>query len=106
MAKILHFRPTKDKFVLSKIKDSASRGDYIPVEHAKQRLNEREVTDPEVRYVLKYGYRELKKDEYKPEHRAWNYAISGKTMDGRKLRIIVSFDENLMLIITVIDLEN
>lgn len=46
MAKILPFRSAKDKFVLSKIKDSASRGVYIPVEHAKQRLNEREVTDP------------------------------------------------------------
>lgn len=98
-------RPSKDEHVLEKIRSKAVLGDYIPVEHAKQRLDQREVSDPEVRYILTTGYHEAKKDEYKEEHHAWNYSIRGKTVDDRKLRIAVSFDKNDLLIITVIDLE-
>lgn len=58
-----------------------------------------------MRYVLTTGYREPKKDEFKTEHQAWNYAMKGKTIDNRKLRIIVSLDKDDLLIITVIDLE-
>lgn len=45
-----------------------------------------------------------KMDKYVPEHSAWNYTIRGNTMDKRELRIVVSFDENEMLVVTVIDL--
>ncbi len=58
-----------------------------------------------MRYVLTTGYREAKKDEYKEEHQSWNYAMRGKTVDDRKLRVAVSFDKDDLLIITVIDLE-
>ena len=68
-------------------------------------MNQREVTDPEIRFVLEYGHREPKKDEYKAEYKAWNYAMLGKTVDDRRIRIVVSFDKNDLLIITVIDLE-
>lgn len=98
-------RPVKNAKVLEKIRDKASRGDYIPVEHAKQRLEQREVTDPEMRYVLTTGYREPRKDEFKEEHQSWNYAMRGKTVDDRKLRVVVSFDKDDLLIVTVISLE-
>lgn len=42
-------RPSKDEKILDKIRAKAISGDYIPVEHAKQRLEQREVSDPEVR---------------------------------------------------------
>ena len=98
-------RAAKIEDVLSKIRDKASRGVYVPVDHAKERMNQREVSDPEVRYILEHGYRESKKDEYKQEHRAWSYSMRGKTVDGRPLRIVVSFDADDLLIITVNDLE-
>jgi len=106
MAKKKPVRPAKDEKVLEKIQDRASRGEYFPLEHAKQRLEQREVTDPEMRYILTTGYREPKKDEFKAEHQSWNYAIKGKTVDDRKLRVAGSFDRDDLLIITVIDLEN
>jgi len=98
-------RLVKDEKVLEKIRDKSSCGDYIPVEHAKQRLEQREVTDPEMRYVLATGYREPRKDEFKEEHQSWNYAMRGRTADGRELRVALSFDKDDLLIITVIDLE-
>lgn len=98
-------RPAKDQNVLEKIRDKASRGEYIPVDHAKLRLEQREVSDPELRYVLTTGYREVKKDVYKLEYRTWNYAMRGKTVDDRRLRVVVTFDKDDLLIITVIDLE-
>ncbi len=46
--------------------------------------------------------REAGQDE---RHEAWCYAIRGKTVDKRELRVVVSFDENYLLIITAIGLE-
>lgn len=97
-------RPLKDPLAYIKIRYKAQISEYIIVEHAKERMDQREVTDREVRYALMHGYREEKKDQYKIEHRQWNYAVKGKTFDDRWLRIIVSFDVDDMLIITVIDL--
>ena len=39
------------------------------------------------------------------QYNAWNYAIRGRTVDRRDLRVIVSFDEDGMLIITTIEVE-
>ena len=73
--------------------------------HAEERKNQRQITLPEVLEVTRNGYREKAKDEYKPEWEAWNYAIRGRTLDGRGLRIAVSFDEEgFLLFITSIDL--
>jgi hypothetical protein len=51
------------------------------------------------------GHHEKRKDEYKTEHKCWNYSIRGKTVDARELRVAVSLDKNSgLLIVTVIDL--
>ena len=39
------------------------------------------------------------------QYNAWNYAIRGRTVDRRDLRVIVSFDEDGMLLITTIEVE-
>ena len=50
-------------------------------------------------------YREERTDEFKSEHKSWNYAIRGKTISKRELRVAVSLDiTSGVLIITVIDL--
>ena len=80
-------------------------GRYRDTRHAGERKQQRQITLPEVLEVIRGGYREPAKDEYKPEWKAWNYAIRGKTLDRRELRIAVSFDEEgFMLFITSIDL--
>lgn len=100
-------RPAKNPDILNIAQEAISKGVYFPVDHAKLRLNQREVTIPEVEYVILNGYREPQKDEFKKEHNSWNYAIRGKTVDKRSLRIAVSLEEKTnVLIITVIDLDN
>ncbi|MBS0603734.1 MAG: DUF4258 domain-containing protein [Verrucomicrobia bacterium] len=65
---------------------------------------QRRISLPEVVYVLMNGYHEKKKDEYKPEYSDWTYAIRGRTIDEKDIRIAVAFDEDGMLIITVIEI--
>jgi len=97
-------RPSKTTNVLQRIKELIDLGRYYDTRHAMQRKALRCIALSEVLYVLKKGYHEKKKDEFKPEYNGWNYAIRGKTIDSRDIRIAVAFDENNMLIITVIEI--
>ena len=99
-------RPPKISNLLWIIRKCLDEGRYLDTRHAFQRQLEREITRPEVQNVLQTGFHEVKKDRFDKDYNAWNYAISGKTIDRRKLRVIISFNENNMLIITAIDLSN
>jgi len=66
--------------------------------HALQRQNERLVSLEDVLYVLKTGVREEKKDLFDVKRQMWKYAIYGKTKDEIKLRVIISFEEEMILI--------
>ncbi len=80
-------------------------GRYRDTRHAGERREERSISLPEVRQVIGSGWHEKSKDEFKAEWDAWNYAVRGKTVDGRELRIAISFDEeDYLLIITAIEL--
>ena len=69
-------------------------------------MTERVIDIHEIRQVIEGGWHEKAKDEYKAEWSAWNYAIRGKTVDGRSLRVAVSFDtDGHLLVITAIDLD-
>jgi hypothetical protein len=50
--------------------------------------------------------RNKSKDTYTPGYKDWNYCIEGNDFDGQKIRIIISFDGELMLVITVICIDN
>lgn len=97
-------RLPKETNLLEKVRQAIESGDYLDVVHAQQRQQERQITRPEYEYVLQTGFHEKAKDEFKPEYQTWNYAIRGKTIEQRELRVIITFEEEL-LIITVIDLE-
>ena len=56
--------------------------------------------------MLKNGYHERIKDSYDEQHKEWNYAVRGKTLEKKILRVVVSFDPRGLLIITAIDLDN
>ena len=98
-------QPPKHDNVLKEVRKHLEAGTYLDTRHAKERKLERGITLPEVRYVLRHGHHEKRKDTFHETHNAWAYAIRGKTVDGRTLRICVSFDEAGMLVITTIDLD-
>ena len=79
-------------------------GTYRDTRHAAQRKEERGITLLEILHVLRRGHHEKGKDEFKPEHNDWNYAIRGRTIDRRELRVAVAFAGPGLLLITAIDL--
>ena len=92
--------------LLARVQKCLDNGKYLFTNHALIRKKERVLTIPKItQQVLRTGYHEKKKDQWDFSHKAWNYAIRGKTIDNEELRVIVSFDENGMLIITAIRLD-
>lgn len=96
--------PPKIENLLEIVRNCLDRGKYLDTRHVTERRLERSITRMEILYVLRSGFCEKKKDKFDEAYNSWNYAIRGKTMDKRELRIIVSFDKNNMLIITAMDL--
>ncbi len=98
-------RPAKIENVLELARECIESGKYLPTFHAECRQLERDITLLDALYVIKHGYRELKHDQFKDEWMAWNYAISGNTLQDEKIRVIISFDDKKkLLIITVINI--
>jgi len=97
-------RPPKLQNVLELSRQCIESGKYIPTFHAECRQLERDITLLDALHVIKTGYRELKKDQYKEEWQAWNYAVRGISLQGDMIRVIISFENDGMLIITVINL--
>ena len=99
-------RPEKIGNVVEKVKECIAEGKYILTVHAFDRQTERSINLPATLHVLKTGYEEKRKTCFDCERNTWKYAIRGKTIrDEIDVRVIVAFDENEMLIITVIRLE-
>lgn len=99
-------RPAKHKNPLDKAQKCLNSGRFHDTRHAVDQKTARIITLPEVRMIIENGYWEKRKDEYKPEYEAWNYSIRGRTVDGRDLRIIISFENQRLLFITTIDKDN
>lgn len=96
-------RSAKHTRLLERIREALDSGKYRDVIHAQERQKERQITRPEYTYVLRTGYHEARKDEFQVDYNVWNYSIRGRTIDQRDLRVVVSFDEEGMLIITTIE---
>ena len=54
---------------------------------------ERGLVKPKIEYILKQGHHEARKDRFNNEHSSWDYAIKGKTVDGKILRVVVALIE-------------
>lgn len=99
-------KPEKIINLLTRIKECIDEGRYFVTTHAFIRQNERMISLPESLQVLETGYEEKKKTRFDIEHNTWKYAIRGKTIrDELDVRVVVAFDEDGMLIITVMHVE-
>jgi hypothetical protein len=79
---------------------------YVFLNHAKSRLQDRKITDIQVLNILEHrekARRNKSKDTYEPGYPDWKYCIEAK--DQPNLRVIISFDKEFMLVITVIRLD-
>jgi hypothetical protein len=91
--------------LLEAVRKALESGNYLDTTHAAERQGQRKITRPEMLYVLRHGHHEARKDKCEELYNEWNYAIRGRTVDRRELRIIVSFDDAGMLIITAMDVK-
>lgn len=82
---------------------------YVFLNHAKTRLVDRKITDIEVLDILEHRNkckRNKSKDSFTPGFQDWKYCIEGKSFPAQpNIRIIISFDKDFMLVITVIRLD-
>lgn len=95
----------KDVDPLQKAKRCIKEGRYLIKRHAKDRGLERNITLPDILEIIQNGYHEKRKDEWKIDFQRWNYSIRGKSTDQRDCRIVISFNDFGMLVVTVIALE-
>jgi hypothetical protein len=90
--------------LLVRVRDCLDNGAYRFSQHAVERRKERSISLPDIIEVLHNGYHEKNKDSWDIVFKSWNYAIRGKTVDQNECRVIVSFEDTGLLIITVINL--
>ncbi len=91
----------KLKDVLRTIKACIEQDRYVFSKHALDRVRERNIDIPTTLNVLLSGYEEKKKTCFDKENNTWKYAIRGKTSEDLSVRVIVAFEEDGMVVITV-----
>ena len=94
-------RPEKLTNVLKKIRECIELERYIFTNHALDRVLERGIDIQTTVYVLLNGYEEKMKTKFDKERNSWKYAIRGLTLDNLDVRVIIGFDEDDMLVVTV-----
>ena len=111
MTKARTSKPLKktNKELYELIETKIADKEYIFLNHAKQRLKDRAILDIDVLDILegkpsRNRKRNKSKDKYDIKYEDWNYCLEGCNLDGVGIRVIVSFDDEYMLIITVIRL--
>lgn len=98
-------RPPKKVNPLAEARHCISEGRYTVTYHAKVRQVDRVVPLPDVLYVIEKGHWEKRRDRIEAGNNTWSYSIKGKATDKRELRVVISFDDSGLLIITVIVLK-
>jgi hypothetical protein len=103
-----------DKEIYRLITEKIKEKNYVFLKHAQERLRQRGILETDVIKILEgeKAYcrkRNKAKDTYaavgfNEEAEDWKYCIEGNDIDQNPIRIIVTFDEDWMLIITVIAL--
>ena len=86
------------------IQECLETGRYFQSTHFIEKMEERKVSFPDSIYVLRNGYHEKRKTYFQETSNKWRYAIRGRTIESVEIRVIITFDENNMVIVTVIDL--
>lgn len=91
--------------VLSLVREHARVGKFVDTRHAELRKKQRQILTRDIVFILLNGYHEKKKDQYDERYKTWNYAIRGKLKaENKDIRVVISFDDEGMLIITAIEL--
>lgn len=94
-------RPKKIDDLMDKVHSALKSGLYRDTRHSKDQKYERDITLSEIIEIFENGFHESNKDEFREDFQDWNYAIRGTTFEGRDLRVPIYFEEDLIMIVTV-----
>lgn len=86
------------------VREAVASGSYRILPHARQRCSEREVSAPDIECALENGHPVPRRDRRDLVAGDWSYCFEGRTMDEELLRVVVAF-EDTMLVVTVVRLE-
>lgn len=92
-------KPAKIENLMKVVHEFVKAGKYRETYHAQIRQQERRIFLTEILHVLSSGRHEKSKDAFDDAFLAWNYAIRGFTFDKKDMRVIVTFDEEVELLI-------
>lgn len=95
-------KPPQIKELRAKICECIESERYKQTLHALQREKERSIELVDALYVLKNGRHEKSKTSFDEVFQTWKYSIRGLTLDDEDIRVVIAFDDEGMLIITVI----
>ena len=100
----------KEKDLIRKMKTLLGVNKLRISPHCSKRMNERNILYYEILQALSNGRHDPKRDRFNSAFKSWDYSIKGQTIDGRDLRIgitfeYVSYDSEVILVLTVIDPE-
>jgi hypothetical protein len=73
--------------------------------HGECRMKCRNITEAEIREVLKTGKVNYDKSEVRDKP-CGTYAVEGKTADGQEVRIVIADCDTISRVVTAIDLKN
>ena len=76
---------------------------YRLTRHAEEELKKDDLDLNDTLYILKTGKHNHKKTGFDTKKQTWKYAIEGRTKESKKVRVIISFVGE-MLIITAMEL--
>lgn len=96
----------KNLDLIRHVRELVEKGSLRYSAHAEERMAQRWIIKPEVEFILRKGYHNQMKDKFNEDYDSWDYAIEGKTIDNRKLRIIIALVEPNILVVTAIKLDN
>ena len=86
------------KNLLKEIRKCIDEDNYVITNHAVKRQDERSILVEDILHVLKNGWHEEDKTLFSVKYQSWKYAIRGRTTDRVDLRIIVGFEDKVVVI--------
>jgi hypothetical protein len=89
--------------LLERVAEALATGRYRIRPHARRRCTERDVAAADIENALEHGRYVPRRDRYDERFAAWSYCFEGPTVDGEPLRVVVAF-EDWMLVVTVVRL--
>jgi hypothetical protein len=72
--------------------------------HAELRESQRDINRAEVEQAIRSGSHIKKRDQFDEVHKCWKYCIEGKTLDKRKIRVVLTIDDDGLMVITIFEI--